>query len=411
MDIHALIIEQLNWDGSLKSFAFQAQSSLGPMWVSFPDAFEETSGPFNFLDNDYSNLFESKMTNCRNARLTEKRFYNQNGNFYFLTTWNEIPTKKQQLTYYSLYLPEYAVPTEIKIFDTYSQHREFNKVVYRDDKKFKYIIYLECRSNFGLFNFKLKATFHKDDVNFLQTKFMDEKTIDFYERPMDEHWHYLLAESDAKKVEDFFNQPNMTNMDRRVIRKDIIELIEKNLYNNVDIAPIIEKYSAGKDIEDQAAVRVAIVGILRELREEGDITFSDSNISITSRQGGVFHNSSGLIRSTNKYEKEKEKQYSSLYIGGNMTGNINTGKVHGNLHQENTGSTTITADKEAELKSYGVEQAQVDELKTIVSTSPDKATLTSKAMKWLGSVLASIAARGLYENIPAITDFIHKLTA
>jgi hypothetical protein len=198
-------------------------------------------------------------------------------------------------------------------------------------------------------------------------------------------------------------------MDRRAIRKDIIELIDQNLYNNVDIAPIIEKYTVDRDIEEQASVRVAIVGILREMREEGDITFADSSVSINSRQGGVWHNSSGLIRSTSKYEKEKEKQFSSLYIGGNMTGNINTGKVHGSLHQENTGSTIINAEKEAELKSYGVEQTQVDELKTIVSTSKDKVTLTSKAMKWLGSVSASIAARGLYDNIPAITDFVHKL--
>lgn len=198
-------------------------------------------------------------------------------------------------------------------------------------------------------------------------------------------------------------------MDRRAIRKDIIELIDQNLYNNVDIAPIIEKYTVGKDIEEQASVRVTIVGILREMRDEGDISFADSNVSITSRQGGVWHSSSGIIRSTSKYEKEKEKQFPSLYIGGNMAGNINTGKVHGNLHQENTGSIIINADKEAELKSYGVEQAQVDELKTIVSTSKDKATLTSKVMKWLGSVSASIASRGLYDNIPAVTDFVHKL--
>lgn len=200
-------------------------------------------------------------------------------------------------------------------------------------------------------------------------------------------------------------------MDRRAIREDIIELIDQNLYNNVDIAPIIEKYTAGKDIEEQANVRVAIQGILREMREEGDITFVESNLHITGRTGGVWFSSSGLIRSTSKYEKEKERQFSSLYIGGNMSGNINTGKVHGNLHQENTGSTVINADKEAELKSYGVDQTQVDELKTIVSTSKDKATLTSKAMKWLGSVSASVAARGLYDNIPAITDFVHKLTS
>ncbi|MGV3527261.1 MAG: hypothetical protein ACO1OO_00040 [Flavisolibacter sp.] len=200
-------------------------------------------------------------------------------------------------------------------------------------------------------------------------------------------------------------------MDRRAIRKDIIDLIDQNLYNNVDIAPIIEKHTVGKEIEEQARVRVTIMDILGEMRKEGDITYADSNLHITGRQGGVWFSSSGLIRSTSKYEKETEKQSPSLYIGGNMTGNINTGKVQGNLHQENTGSTIINADKEVELKSYGVEQTHIDELKSIVSTSKDKATLTSKAMKWLGSVSVSVAARGLYDNIPAITDFVHKLTS
>lgn len=130
----------------------------------------------------------------------------------------------------------------------------------------------------------------------------------------------------------------------------------------------IQKYTEGKDISEQERIRVIIIGVLREMREDGDISFSDANISITGRQGGTFISSSGMIRSTNKYEKEKEKQSSSLYIGGSMTGNINTGKVHGNFHQENTGSTIINIDREAELKSYGVEQEQVDELKEIVST-------------------------------------------
>ncbi|GEO11537.1 hypothetical protein SAE01_40330 [Segetibacter aerophilus] len=188
-----------------------------------------------------------------------------------------------------------------------------------------------------------------------------------------------------------------------------MELIDQNLYNNVDIAPIIEKHTSGKEIEEQGNVRVAIVDILGEMRDEGYITFADSYLNITGRQGRMWLSSSAFIRSTSKYEREKEKQSSSLYIGGNMTGNINTGQVHGNVHQENTSSTIIDANEEAELKSYGVEQSQVDELKSIVSTSKDKATLTSKAMKWLASVSTSIAARGLYENIPAITDFVHKL--
>ena len=93
-----------------------------------------------------------------------------------------------------------------------------------------------------------------------------------------------------------------------------------------------------------------------------------------------------------------------------MMGNINTGHVGGNLHQENIIKPTFGKAEEDELKSYGVSDEQVDNLNEIVSSSNDKPTLTAKAMKWLGSVSASVAAKGLYDNIPAITEFIHRLT-
>jgi hypothetical protein len=65
-----------------------------------------------------------------------------------------------------------------------------------------------------------------------------------------------------------------------------------------------------------------------------------------------------------------------------------------------------------ELKKLGVEDSQIEELQAIVSDPKiNKSTLTGKVMKWLGSVTSSIAARGLYDALPAITDFAHKLIA
>jgi AbiTii len=64
----------------------------------------------------------------------------------------------------------------------------------------------------------------------------------------------------------------------------------------------------------------------------------------------------------------------------------------------------------AELQGYGVEESQIEELKTIVNVNQhDKPTLMSKGMKWLGTVASSIAAKGLSEHIPAITEFVHKM--
>lgn len=201
--------------------------------------------------------------------------------------------------------------------------------------------------------------------------------------------------------------------DRYQIRMALIELIDQNPLNNVDIAPIIEKFTAGENIDDQALIRLTIENVLLEMREEGEITYPDSGISITGRSGGEFFRSSGFIRSTMKYEKEKkkeaEKTASTFYIGGNVAGNINTGNVTGNLTQQNIGDISITIEHEKELDSLGVQQNEIDDLKEIVTTTKDKTTLTSKVMKWMGSVSASIAARGLYDNIPALTDLVHRI--
>ena len=66
-------------------------------------------------------------------------------------------------------------------------------------------------------------------------------------------------------------------------------------------------------------------------------------------------------------------------------------------------------DKEV-LKSYGIVDTEINDLnEIIVQNKDDKPSLQSKAMKWLGSVSASVAAKGLYENIPNIADFVQKI--
>ena len=92
--------------------------------------------------------------------------------------------------------------------------------------------------------------------------------------------------------------------------------------------------------------------------------------------------------------------------GDNNPLNIAAGQ---NVEQKDI-SNVFTNEDISKLESLGVEKNDIDSLKEIVATSgKDKTTLKDKSMKWLGSVLASVAGRGLYENIPAITDFVHRL--
>ena len=81
-------------------------------------------------------------------------------------------------------------------------------------------------------------------------------------------------------------------MDRYLIRKEILSLLDHNLFNNVDVAPIIEKFTDGLNIDDQALVRLNIESILTEMKNQGDITFYDGSLDISGRSGGVFFKNS-----------------------------------------------------------------------------------------------------------------------
>ncbi|MBK7884393.1 MAG: hypothetical protein IPJ81_11855 [Chitinophagaceae bacterium] len=100
--------------------------------------------------------------------------------------------------------------------------------------------------------------------------------------------------------------------------------------------------------------------------------------------------------------------------------NIITNNIYGNNNPLNVAagqsvvqkeiSVTYSQEEYEELKQLGVEEEKIIELKNMVENeSKDKFTLKTKALKWLGSVTSSIAARGLYDNIPAITEFMHRL--
>lgn len=100
-----------------------------------------------------------------------------------------------------------------------------------------------------------------------------------------------------------------------------------------------------------------------------------------------------------------------------MTTNIYGGTnplniASGNYSEQTISYHSLTPENQSELKLLGLEQKEIDELKAIVDTSSsDKSVLKDKAMKWLGSVTASIAGRRLYEKLLDIVNFVHQLTS
>lgn len=108
---------------------------------------------------------------------------------------------------------------------------------------------------------------------------------------------------------------------------------------------------------------------------------------------------------------ENEKKVETI-ITNHIYGNNNPLTIAAGQNVEQSGVTnSISTEQYSELERLGVEKEDIHKLQEIVSLSgKDKQSLKDKSMKWLGGVLASVAGRGLYENIPTITNFINHLT-
>lgn len=119
-----------------------------------------------------------------------------------------------------------------------------------------------------------------------------------------------------------------------------------------------------------------------------------------------FPNLENDFNMTEENEKKVKNIITNNIYGDNNPVNVAAGE---NVSQNDI-KNEISVINYSSLEELGVEGKEIEELKEIVvNNQNDKPNLKSKAMKWLGSVSASIAAKGLYENIPAITEFVEKL--
>jgi hypothetical protein len=95
-------------------------------------------------------------------------------------------------------------------------------------------------------------------------------------------------------------------------------------------------------------------------------------------------------------------------ITTNIYGNNNPTNIASGVNVEQKNTTSISIEDAKKLEELGVKEDDIIELKKIM-TNKDKASLGSKITGWLGKVSASVASKGLYENIPAITEFAQNL--
>jgi len=175
MIVAAVVVEHIGYDGYLRSLHMQADPGR-TLTIAFADEFDEPhSGPFHFLEDHFKNIFEKEFAECKTLKLSESNFSVVDNEYRFQTSWLGIPTQRNGLSCYSLTLPEFAVPTEVRFKDPHSD-REYSKSVIRDNRLNCFVAYLRCRSSYGSFDFLLDVKFRMDRDNFPRARYTDEHT-------------------------------------------------------------------------------------------------------------------------------------------------------------------------------------------------------------------------------------------
>lgn len=198
MEIKALIVEQLEENGTLKTFRMSPDYNK-PLIVAFAEEYEETrNGPFHFIDESYEKNFTSHFAKMKTRKLGKYFFTKLEEIYNFKSNWAGIPTSRGALTYYALMLPKYAIPRKISITNPYSEN-EYKKYVYRDDEKSRYIIYLECKSSYGEFKFDTNIDFIVLQEKFSDSSYKDKNLVELYGRTAEMYQNF-----------DFVDEKNIT---------------------------------------------------------------------------------------------------------------------------------------------------------------------------------------------------------
>ena len=98
-------------------------------------------------------------------------------------------------------------------------------------------------------------------------------------------------------------------MNKIEVIDEIRELVNSTPLTYIDIQPIIEKYSAEKDMTLQVIIRGELYHILKDLKNENEIEYMEDRASqalMTTTQN-AFPSDSLFIKSTLSYEKERNK--------------------------------------------------------------------------------------------------------
>ena len=202
MNVKSIVVEQIDWEGTSKSITIEPNYN-NQLWIAFPTDYEEArNSPFYFQRKVDENEFNDGFAQSQARKISKENFFKLNNQYIYKTIWIDIPTDRKMVSYYALYLPEYAIPIKINLYDPYNKDTQYKRTIFKDNEKPRYLIYLQCASMFGKFSFKGEFIFKKDESGFEQSSYKDGFQQDFYAQP--EEWQYLLNEQSRGDAQLFF---------------------------------------------------------------------------------------------------------------------------------------------------------------------------------------------------------------
>ena len=93
MIVHAVIVEQLDIDGNLRSFRMKSDHGE-QLTIAFAGEFDgPRAGPFHFLEDKHEQYFETGFAECSARKLASNRFKRTDDRYEFTTSWRGIPTQ------------------------------------------------------------------------------------------------------------------------------------------------------------------------------------------------------------------------------------------------------------------------------------------------------------------------------
>lgn len=161
MNVGAIIVEQLDWDGRLKTLVFKPRAQPN-FWVALLDEYgEDSAGPFHLLDPEHEREFGEQMES-QPARLAGGFRKTDADSATFTTSWRGVPTERSARTIYALSLPEDSVPDTIEFIDPRAPGKVFKHSKILDRRRRRVVCYLDCRSRYGSFDFDVRARLRRD---------------------------------------------------------------------------------------------------------------------------------------------------------------------------------------------------------------------------------------------------------